>query len=93
MKHAKLYYVANRGRVAKVASVESHPDNLRANLDAWQRELTPAGNDPETTTVAVVLDGQYVAHTGPLDSYRTAALRRAGVNFPGKPSTERMQQH
>ena len=93
MKTARLFYVPNRARNARKATVEAHPDRLVEDLDAWQRELATNTNDnPEDVTVAVVLDGNYVAHVGPLTGYRKAALRRAGVSFPGAPATHLMKR-
>ena len=91
MEYAKLYYVHNRGRIAKKASVEGHPDKLTEQLYAWQVELSKDG-DPTTTTVCVVFNGKYRSHVGPFDNYRKAALRRAGVDLPGLPSTENMRK-
>lgn len=81
--NARLYFVPNRARSARKASIEAHADRLRNNLEQWQRELTDKGKDPELTTVAVVLaDGELYAHIGPWDYYRKAQLKRAGVNVP-----------
>jgi len=93
--NARLYFVPNRGRSARRASVTSHAEKLRGELDQWQRELTAPGKEAELTTVVVVLaSGDAFAHIGPLDQYRRANLRRAGVSFPGEPSTDRMNhQH
>ena len=90
---ARLYYVVNRGRVARKASVTAYAGLLASELTKWQAELTANGNDPEETTVCVVLsNGDYFSHIGPFDQYRRANLRRAGVNLPGAPSTENMHQ-
>jgi hypothetical protein len=89
--NAHLFFVLNRGKSAKRASVTAYAETLRGELDAWQRELTQPGREPELTTVVVVTaSGNYFAHVGPLDQYRRANLRRAGVSFPGEPSTDRL---
>lgn len=87
---ARIYYIPGRSAIARLSAVEGTAKELTENLSDWQRYLSSNTSTVDRTTVVVTVNNLYFSHLGPLTPPRRGALRRSGVSFPGKPSTEKM---